>query len=207
MARKLSSQHERIFKLCMLGILTALVIVLQSTGTAIKFLPGGTSVSLTLIPIVMGAMILGPGGGLWLGFMFGLITVIMGASGADWFTNTLFVNHSFLTILTCMSKAMGAGLLSGLVYRALMKKNALLATFTAAAVAPITNTGLFILGALTMSDTLTTQIISDGSTVMYYLIIICAGLNFVFEFILNMVVAPALNIVMMHLGLVPKGEK
>ena len=35
----------------------------------------------------------------------------------------------------------------------------------------------------------------------------CAGLNFVFEFILNMVVAPALNIVMMHLGLVPRERK
>ena len=191
----------------MLGILTALVVVLQSTGTAIRFLPGGTSVSLTLIPIVVGAMILGPKGGLWLGFMFGLITVIMGASGADGFTYILFVNHPALTVLTCMSKAMCAGLFSGIVYRALLKRNALAATFAASAIAPITNTGLFVLGGLTMSGTLSSQFITDGSSVIYFLVIGCAGLNFVFEFILNMVVSPALNAVMIHLGLVPKGSK
>ena len=72
MARKLNSQQQKIFRLTMLAVLTALVLVLQLTGTVIK-LPGGTSISLTLVPIVLGAMILGPVGGAWLGFMFGLI--------------------------------------------------------------------------------------------------------------------------------------
>lgn len=189
----------------MIAVLTAIVLVLQLTGTGIKIpVPGTTSISLTLIPIVLGAMILGPVGGAWLGFMFGLVVYLMGATGADGFTFILFSEHPFLTALTCFGKGICAGLLAGLAYKALMKINPLVATFASAAIAPIANTGLFILGALTMSDTLSANFVADGSTVIYFLVIGCAGINFIFEFILNMVVAPALNIVMMHLGLVPK---
>ena len=203
MARKLTSQHQKIFRLTMLAVLTALVLVLQLTGTVIK-LPGGTSISLTLVPIVLGAMIVGPVGGAWLGFMFGLIVYVMGVTGADTFTFILFSEHPLLTAMVCFGKGICAGLFAGLLYKALIKVSPLVATFASAAIAPIANTGLFILGALTMSDTLSANFVADGSTVIYFLVIVCAGINFIFEFILNMVVAPALNIVMMHLGLVPK---
>ncbi len=208
MARKLSSQHQRIFRLTMLAVLTAIVAVLQLTGTGIKIpVPGTTSISLTLIPIVLGAMILGPIGGAWLGFMFGLIVYVMGVTGVDGFTFILFSEHPFLTALVCFGKGICAGVFAGLLYRAVMKKNPLVATFASAAIAPITNTGLFILGGLTMSGTLSANFVADGTTVIYFLVIGCAGINFIFEFILNMVVAPALNIVMMHLGLVPKKQQ
>ena len=203
MARKLNSQQQKIFRLTMLAVLTALVLVLQLTGTVIK-LPGGTSVSLTLVPIVLGAMIQGPVGGAWLGFMFGLIVYVMGVTGADTFTFILFSEHPLLTAMVCFGKGICAGLFAGLLYKALIKIDPLIATFASAAIAPITNTGLFILGALTMSDTLSANFVADGTTVIYFLVIVCAGINFIFEFILNMVVAPALNIVMMHLGFVPK---
>ena len=203
MARKLTSQHQKIFRLTMLAVLTALVLVLQLTGTVIK-LPGGTSISLTLVPIVLGAMIVGPVGGAWLGFMFGLIVYVMGVTGADTFTFILFSEHPLLTAMVCFGKGICAGLFAGLLYKALIKVSPLVATFASAAIAPIANTGLFILGALTMSDTLSANFVADGSTVIYFLVIVCAGINFIFEFILNMVVAPALNIVMMHLGFVPK---
>jgi len=192
----------------MLALLTALVLALQLTGTGIKIpVPGTTSISLTLIPIVLGAMILGPAGGAWLGFMFGLVTYVMGATGADGFTFILFSEHPLLTAIVCFGKGICAGLLAGIIYKCLIKINPLVATFSAAAIAPVTNTGLFILGALTMSDTLNANFVADGSTVIYFLVIGCAGINFIFEFILNMVVAPALNIVMMHLGLVPKKKE
>lgn len=206
MARKLNAQQQKIFRLTMLAVLTALVLVLQLTGTAIK-LPGGTSISLTLVPIVLGAMILGPIGGAWLGFMFGLIVYVMGATGADPFTFVLFSDHPLLTAMVCFGKGICSGLFAGLAYKALIKINPLVATFVSAAIAPITNTGLFVLGALTMSDTLSANFVADGSTVLYFLVIVCAGINFIFEFVLNMVVAPALNIIMMHLGFVPKKSK
>ena len=65
--------------------------------------------------------------------------------------------------------------------------------FAAAAVAPITNTGLFILGALLMSDTLSANFVADGSTVLYFLVIVCAGVNFLFELALNLIVTPSIS--------------
>ena len=58
---------------------------------------------------------------------------------------------------------------------------------------PIINTGLFILGALFMSDTLSANFVAEGSTVIYFLVIGCAGWNFVGEFLANMVAAPAMQ--------------
>lgn len=189
----------------MLALLTALVLVLQISGTAIKL--GSTSISLTLIPIVLGAMILGPSGGAWLGFMFGLVVFVMGITAADPFTYFLFTEHPLLTAAICFGKGIAAGVGAGMIYKLLFKHNSIVATFLAAASAPILNTGLFILGALAMSSTMEGFMSSSGITgmsVMYFVIIGCAGLNFVFELAVNLIVAPALNIVMMHLGLVPR---
>ena len=43
-----------------------------------------------------------------------------------------------------------------------------------------------------MSDTLSANFVADGTTVLYFLIIGCAGVNFLFEFALNLIVAPAI---------------
>ena len=75
----------------------------------------------------------------------------------------------------------------------LFKKSRIAATFACAAAVPIINTGLFILGALFMSDTLSANFVAEGSTVIYFLVIGCAGWNFVGEFLANMVAAPAMQ--------------
>ena len=62
------------------AILTALVIVLQLMGSFIRF--GMFSVSLVLIPIVIGAALCGKYIGAWLGFVFGL-TVLMSGDAAS----------------------------------------------------------------------------------------------------------------------------
>ena len=176
-----------------LAILTAIVLVLQLTGTAIKLTALGTSISLVLIPIVLGGVLLGPAAGAWLGGVFGCVTYLMGVFGMDAFTFVLFAEHPLLTALVCFGKGIAAGLFAGWVYRLLCKKNNTVAMFAAAAVAPITNTGLFILGALLMSDTLSANFVADGSTVLYFLVIVCAGVNFLFELALNLIVTPSIS--------------
>lgn len=176
-----------------LAILTAIVLVLQLTGTAIKLTGLGTSISLVLIPIVLGAVLLGPAAGAWLGFTFGAVTYIMGALGMDGFTFILFTNHPVLTALICFGKGICAGLAAGLIYRALLKINPYVAAISAAAAAPIVNTGLFVLGGLTMTETLAINFANgQGVSVIYFLIVICAGINFIFELLLNLVLSPVI---------------
>ena len=192
MERKTTSK-QRTLRLVQLAILLALVIVLQQFGSGIKV--GPTSFSLVLIPIALGGMLLGPGAGAFLGLVFGIIVFLAGVTGQDVFTQILFQDHPFLTALTCLGKGAAAGFGAGLVYKLVAPKNRIVAGFLSAAMTPILNTGLFILGGLLMSDTLSANFVADGMTVVYFLVIGCAGLNFIVEFLVNLVVAPGLNMV------------
>lgn len=184
------TNKDSLLKMTQLAILTAVVIVLQMLGSIIKI--GPTSISLVLVPIVIGAIILGPGAGAFLGFVFGLITFWAGVSGTDFFTATLFAAQPVATAIICLGKGTAAGLGAGLIYKLLAKKSELAASVLAAAAAPIINTGLFILGGLTLvADTLNATFAS-GMTLIYFLVIGCAGFNFIAEFLVNLVVSPAI---------------
>ncbi len=178
-----------------LGVLTALIIVLQVLGSNIVVF-GTVRLSFVLVPIVLGAIMLGVRGGVFLGFVFGLITIIMGAVGADPFTYVLLNESPFLCVATCLVKAVCAGLISALAYKAVSGRNKTIALFVSAIVAPVVNTGLFILGALAMGNVLNDNFVADGETLIHFLIIGCAGINFLVELLINVVLAPALKVVL-----------
>ena len=173
-----------------LAVLLALVIVLQLWGNNIKI--GATGLSFVLVPIVLGGVLFGPSAGAFLGLVFGFITLMYGVTGADPFTAVLFAEHPFLTSAVCLVKGTAAGLAAGLLFRLIEKKNGYVGVFVASAAAPVVNTGLFILGALLMSDTLSASLVADGSTVLYFLIIGCAGINFLVELAINLMLSPAM---------------
>lgn len=173
------------------AILLALVIVLQLFASYFKI--GSTSLSFVLVPIVLCGMILGPWAACFLGFAFGLIVVIQGFTGMDDFTLILLNNKPFATIMLCLVKGSLAGLVSGYIYKLIKSKNKLVATFIASAVCPIVNTGLFILGALLfLGEPIKANSVPDGNTLIYFLVIGCAGINFIIEFAINLICAPAI---------------
>ena len=174
-----------------LGVLTAIIVVLQIFGSYFRI--GTISLSFVLVPIVIGGILTGVIGGTILGFIFGVITLVMGVVGADQFTFILFSDHPFLTILTCVIKGSAAGFMSGFVYKLLKDKNLTLSTFAASAVAPIVNTGLFIVGAFCMADTLNSNFVAENSNVVYFIFIGCAGINFLIELAINLVLAPSVK--------------
>lgn len=193
-----SKKRFSVSRMVYLAILTALVIILQLTGIGIRLPFLATPISLVLIPIALGAMLLGPLAGAFLGFLFGMIVFITCAvMGMDpLFTGVLFANNPIMTALICIVKSTAAGFVAGWVYKLLRKFNSLLATFAAAAIVPILNTGLFVLGCLVISDTIAANFVAEGSTVIYFLIIGCAGINFIFEFLINIIFSPAIHRIM-----------
>ena len=177
-------------KIVELAVLVALVAVLQITGTGVNIT--GTPISLVLIPIVLGAMLLGPAAGALLGLEFGIIVYVAGFVGVDGFTFILVQDHPIYTALICIGKGVLAGFGAGVVYRLVAAKNKIVAVFAASAATPIINTALFILGALGMQNTLSSNFLGEGQTVIYFLVVVCAGVNFLLELLLNLLVAPAL---------------
>lgn len=181
-------KKDRIIRLTALAILTALVIVLQTVASGIRI--GPIPISLTLVPIVVGAVLLGPAAGAGLGAVFGLITIIAGISGADEFTNILWAASPFGLIVVAMGKAVLCGLAAGLVAKALAKRETL-GCILAALSAPVVNTGVFAIGMLTIFRP-ALQDFANGSNAVYYLFIVMVGVNFLVEFSVNAVLSAAI---------------
>ncbi len=171
-------------KLVMGAIFTALVIILQLMGSFIRF--GPFSISLVLIPIVLGAALCGVGIGTWLGFVFGMAVLLSGDAAA-------FLAISVPgTIITVLLKGTACGLVAGLVYKLVEKYNRYLAVIAAAIVCPIVNTGVFLLGCLVFfMETITQWGASAGfSGTLQYMILGLVGGNFIFELISNVILSP-----------------
>ena len=185
-------KNNKISRMVQLAVLLAIVIFLQCFLGSIVV--GATSFSVVLVPIVVGAILLGPGAGALLGFAFGLVVLIRGITGQDAFTNLLFVAQPLFTALICLGKGTAAGWVAGVVYKLLAKGSGFWASVAAAAVAPVVNTGLFILGGLTLvKGTLEANLGALGAdSVLFFLVVICAGVNFLVEFAANMVLSPAI---------------
>ncbi len=187
-----NNQKNPILYMGQLALLTALVVVLQLVGSFIKI--GPLPMSFVLVPIVIGACLLGARAGAFLGFVFGLITMIMGVSGVDAFSHLLFEANPVWFVILCILKALMAGLGAGLVYRGLgllfRGKYLTLQTVLASVAAPIINTGIFVVGMLLFFfDTMTAM--SDGTAVRFVFLTL-AGVNFLGEFLVNLVLSPAI---------------
>lgn len=177
---------ENTQKLVLLALFTAVVAVLSYFGGFIK-IGGLASISLTLIPVVLGAALLGPKAGAWLGAVSGAVFFLT-ADAVFWLGLSV---HG--TIITVMVKGIVAGLLAGLTYKLLKGVNPYLAVIVSAIVCPTVNTAIFLLGCLIFFvDTVTAGAVAEGMSVGGYLIVFFVGLNFVFELLLNILVSPAL---------------
>lgn len=173
-------------KLTGIAIFTAIVIVLQLLGSFIRF--GPFSISLVLIPIVVGAAMYGTAAGAWLGFIFGLVVLLSGDAAAFLGVNALG------TIITVIAKGTLAGLCAGLVFRALVKTNTYVAVIVSAVVCPVMNTGVFLLGCLLFfMETINGWAAAAGfASAGTYMIVGLVGLNFVFELLVNVILSPVI---------------
>ena len=168
-----------------IGLFTAIVIVLQLVSMALRF--GTFSITLVLIPVVVGAALYGVGAGAWLGLVFGFAVLISGDAAS------FMVVHPLGTVLTVLCKGAAAGFVSGFAYRLLEKKSVTLAVAVASVLSPITNTGVFLIGcSLFFMPTITQWAQAMGfQTVGAYIIGGLVGINFLIEFAINVLLNPA----------------
>ena len=173
-------------KVVLLALFTALVAIFSYLGGFIK-IGGLASISLTLIPIVLGAALCGPISGAWLGGVAGAVFFIT-PDAAFWLGLSIPG-----TIITVMVKGILAGLAAGIVYSSLEKFNRYAAVIASAVICPIVNTGIFIGGCFVFfMDAVNTLSADAGMSVGAFIIIGFVGLNFVFELLSNIIFSPAI---------------
>lgn len=182
--------RERIFKMVGIAMLSAIVIILQLLSF-IKF--GPFSISLVLVPIVVGAGVYGFGAGTWLGFVFA-ITVLLSGDAATF----LAINPAG-AVITVIAKGVLAGLAVDIVYGGLQKYNKYLAIILSAVICPIVNTGIFLLGCKiffmgTITEWASAWSAQQGgaTNILAYLVFGLIGGNFIFELLANIVMCPVI---------------
>lgn len=174
-------------KLTGISLFTALVVVLQLLGSFIRF--GQFSISLVLIPIVVGAALYGAVAGAWLGFSFGLTVLLSGDASVFLAVNPLG------TVAVVLAKGILAGLAAGLIYKLLEKFNMYAAVMAAAILCPAVNSGVFLLGCkLFFMETISgwAKAANFTGSPELFIILVLIGLNFVFELALNVVLSPVI---------------
>jgi len=183
----MNTSKQKIEKLTLTALFTALVAVLSYLGGFVK-IGGLASINLTLIPVVLGGALLGPGVGAFLGAVAGAAFFLNPVDSGFWIGLSL---HG--TVITVMIKGILAGYLAALCYKALSKKNKYAAVVTAAVVAPVVNTGIFLVGCLTFfMDAVSEMAAGKDMSIFAYFMVVFVGLNFVFELIANVIASPAL---------------
>ena len=184
-------------KITSMGLLSAVVAVLAMLGSFIKI--GPFPITLTLCPIIIGAAVYGPSSGALLGLVVGIANFITGLLGWDGgAVLLLFEANPVMLIIMCLGKTTLAGFLAGAVYRkALPRFKSTVAVLLSGIVCPVTNTGVFIgLMLLFWTDTMSSW--AGGSNVIIYAITGLAGVNFVIELVINMVLAAAITAVIRY---------
>ena len=192
------NQNQKILRMVQMAMLIALVVALQVVSAMIPPIGGMVSITLTLVPVVVGAILFGVQGGAVLGFAFGLIVLINCITALDPGGNILWNINPFFTALICLIKGIAAGLIPALLYGAVTKNKETLsggkkylAALLAALSAPIVNTGLFVCGMfLLFKDTLYAW--AGGTGVVTYILVGLAGVNFLVEFLINIILTPAI---------------
>ena len=174
-----------------LGILVALVIILQLFASAIPMF--GVTLNFSLIPIAFAGIMLGWLGGAIVGFACGLVVFItMAVIGQEPSTAYFFQVSPLILTVMCISKTTVAGLVSGLVYKIFSKKNVHFAVGVSALIIPIINTAIYLTGIVLMREHAANfmGLSTSSADVVFTVVFGLIWLNFVFEMIVNVIFIP-----------------
>ncbi|MBQ7779207.1 MAG: ECF transporter S component [Clostridia bacterium] len=180
---KKAKPSTKIKNLTLLALMTALVVLTEIISANIKF--GTFSITLTHIPIVIGASILGPWAGAWLGLSMGVVVLFEPAT-----QGFLLVNFA-ATVFVVLLKSTLSGFVSGVIYKAI--KNKTLSISVSALTCPIVNTAIFIIGSLVFFSPSLAAMAGPGKNVFMFLIVGIIGVNFIIEFLVAAVMIPVIK--------------
>jgi len=172
-----------------MAIFIAIVVVLQILGSFIKF--GAFSITLVLVPIVVGAAVYGKMAGAVLGGAFGVVALINCINGVDPGGYILWSANPIVTALLCLLKGILAGYAAGAVYSVISKKSIYWGVICAAIACPVVNTGIFLAAMVLFFQGVLTEW-AGGADIVYYLFIGLVGINFLLEMAVNIVLSPGI---------------
>ena len=132
------------------ALFVGIILVMKITG--LSSIPVGPLVmTFTMIPIAIGAMLLGPLAGTILGAFFGLTSLYDAVTGKSAMTHFFFQESPFLTVLLCVGTRALVGAATGWLFRLFSKtdRKHTWSYFAGGLLAPVLNT-LFFMGFIVL---------------------------------------------------------
>ena len=191
MSNSMNKNRMTLQRLTVTAILAALVIILQIIAT---FLPlGSVHITLSLIPIVLGAVLYGPWTGALLGFVLGVVVLCIDptAQAMMFLDGGSSIWPMVVTILLCLVKSTLAGFLSGLCASLLKKTHPRLAVWLAAFICPTVNSAVFAIFVPVFFYDMIAGWAPEASNVITYFLLTIVGFNYSLELIFNLILSPA----------------
>ena len=172
------------------AILAAILIVMAFTPLG-YFNLGPVSITFLMIPVVIGAIVVGPAAGAFLGLVFGLSSFIKAFSDPLFGSILLNINWMY-TLILCLVPRTLMGLLVGFIFRALSKidKTKIVSFIISSLSGALLNTALFLTGLILFfgNNPFITQF---GSTPIVIFVTL-AGANALIEAVICTVVGTAI---------------
>lgn len=135
-------------ELTTLGLLTGVLLLMSVTPLG-YFHTFGLDISLMMVPVAIGAMLMGPKAGAWLGLIFGATSFYQAVTGSSAFSTMLFNINPIYAFLLCIPTRVLMGFLTGVIFKAVQKvdKKKTVCYFVGGFFAAFLNT-LFFMGVL-----------------------------------------------------------
>ncbi len=189
----MTKNKEKLTKLVLLGLLTAILLVLSYTPLGYLRL-GGIEITFNVIPVAVAAIALGISGGAAVGAIFGLTSFLQCVQGTSAFGATLLSINPFFTFILCMLPRVLAGLVSGAVHKPLTKKlGKKIPCFVTGFLSALLNT-LFFTTTLVILFGQTDYIMGmrGGKNVLAFMVAF-VGINAVFEMLASTLITGAVG--------------
>lgn len=177
--------NKKTLEMVQLSVLMAIILIMAFTPLGyLKTV--GLEISLLTIPVVIGAMVMGPKAGAILGLVFGL-TSFYQCFGMSWFGAQLLNINPFFTFIVCVPTRTLMGWLTGIIFRAIHRfdKTKWISYFAGGLIGGVLNTVLFM-GFLVLcfwNSTVIRDMNSQmGNVNVFAFIIGFVGINGLFEF-------------------------
>lgn len=191
-----TKSNLRTLKMVQLALLTAIILLLAFTPLGYIKLSVGLSITLVGVPVIVGAITLGPTGGAILGGIFGL-TSFAQAFGLEPFGTALFGINPIGTFITCMIPRILMGWLTALIFIGLKKvdKTKVMSYVVTSLAGSLLNTVLFMTSLMIFFyRTSIIQEMAAGFNVsnVFALVIAMVGVNAVAEIIAGGILGTAI---------------
>ncbi len=183
------SRKEKTLFLAQNGVLASIIVLMAFTP--IGYLKTGMGIEITfiMIPVAVGAIVLGEKSGAFLGLVFGISSFIQ-CFGLSPFGATLLQINPIYTLIMCLVPRVLMGYLCGLIHKGTRKIKKSASVFIASLSAPILNTLLFIGSLIILFGNSDYIIEMRGGANLVAFFVAFVGINGVLEILATAIIAP-----------------